>query len=137
MECLLLYGPPWGPDDPDDSNGPKQEIKDVLYLQYEHINEGDYDDAYALFADRSQQSVSLEQYEAFFKDRPGYALDPYNVTNVDLQSDDAATVEVVFTADSAVAEPQKIVVDQQIVREDGQWRVVMREEQIDIFHASD
>jgi hypothetical protein len=47
------------------------------------------------------------------------------------------TAEVVFTTDSAVAEPQKFVVDQQIVREDGQWRVVMRDQQVDIFLATD
>jgi hypothetical protein len=46
-------------------------------------------------------------------------------------------VEVVFTADSAVAKPEKFVRDQQIVRDDGQWRVVMRDEQIAIFHAAD
>lgn len=84
-----------------------------------------------------QQIVSLEQYKAFFEDRPGYAVDPYNVTHVDFQGDDATTVEVVFTTDSAVAEPQKFVVDQQIVREDGQWRVVMRDQQIDFFDEPD
>ncbi len=128
--------PPGGGGGPS-GKGPEQAIKDVLYLQYRHINQGDYDDAYALFADRSQQSVSLEQYEAFFEERPGYAVDPYEITHVDVRSDDTATVEVVFTADSVVAEPQKFVVDQQIVREDGQWRVVMRDAQIGIFHATD
>jgi hypothetical protein len=134
---LVLIWSPWAGGPPSDRAGPEQAIKEVLYQQYRHINQGDYNDAYALFADRSQQSVSLEQYTAFFEARPGYAVDPYKITHVDVQSEDAATVEVVFTADSAVAKPEKFVRDQQIVREDRQWRVVMRDEQIEIFHAAD
>jgi hypothetical protein len=137
LAILVPIWRPWAGDPPSDGEGPEQAIKAVLYQQYRHINQGDYDDAYALFADRSQQSVSLEQYTAFFEARPGYAVDPYKITHVDVQSEDAATVEVVFTADSAVAKPEKFVRDQQIVREDGQWRVVMRDEQIEIFHAAD
>jgi hypothetical protein len=137
VSALALWNPWDGGNPPPDGEGPEQAIKDVLYLQYRQINAGDYDDAYALFADRSQQIVSLRQYKAFFNDRPGYTVDPYKITNVNIQSDDTATVEAVFTVDSAVSEPETYEVERQVVREDGQWRVVMRDVQIKRFQAAD
>src|SRR3989337_2049414 len=47
-------------DESDDSEG--QSPEDVLALQYEYINRGDFEEAYSLFAGQSQREVSLEQY---------------------------------------------------------------------------
>jgi uncharacterized protein YcfL len=39
----------------------EQSPEDVLALQYEFINSGDFEEAYALVAQQSRQEVSLEQ----------------------------------------------------------------------------
>jgi hypothetical protein len=134
----LLYSA--GIFSPKNEDGPsrsatEQEIVEMLDKYYRNINQGDYDEVYALFADRSQQIISLEEYEAWYKTRPGYSLDPYKILEIDVQSDDRATVEVKVTPDSAESEPQELLVEQTVVREEGEWRVIMRDDQIEAFQS--
>ena len=44
--------------------------EDVLALQYEYINRGDFQKAYSLFAEQSRREVSLGQYRAFLRPTP-------------------------------------------------------------------
>jgi hypothetical protein len=50
----------------------EQPPEDVLALQYEYINNGDFEEAYALFAEQSRREVSLAQYRAFFEANAPY-----------------------------------------------------------------
>ena len=70
--------------------------EDVLALQYRLINAGDYEGAYALFADQSKQIVSPEQYRAFFEANAPYAVSDYSFPSVDVRGD-AATIGAAFT----------------------------------------
>src|SRR4028118_148153 len=56
----------------------EQSPEDVLALQYEYINSGDFEEAYALFAGQSQREVSLEQYRAIFEANAPYSVTDYS-----------------------------------------------------------
>lgn len=119
----------------DESNAPPdQSPEDVLALQYEYLNRGDFDKAYSLFAEQSQQEVSLAQYRAFFEDNAPYSVTDYSFSPAQVQ-DDSATVDAVFTANSAAGSEQ-LQRTQRFVRENGKWRVVMRPEQVAAFTAT-
>jgi hypothetical protein len=109
----------------------EQAPEDVLAAQYEYINSADYENAYALFAEQSQQLVSLEQYSAFFEANAPYLVSDYSFPSVQVQGE-TATVEVAFTASWAGGEGQ-FNKTQQLVQEDGGWRVVMRDDQVAAF----
>jgi micrococcal nuclease len=104
---------------------------DVLAAQYQYINNGEYEKAYALFDARSQQVVSLEQYEAYFLNNAPYSIDEYSFPSVDV-SGDAASVTADLSVSSSTGEDRYHVI-QQLVREDGSWRVVVRDEQVAAF----
>jgi micrococcal nuclease len=108
--------------------------KEVLTSQYQHINTGDYKAAYALFDAQSQQTVSLAQYKAYFRNNAPYSIDRYSFPSVDVNGDSAAV-----TADLSVhssAGHDRYRVNQRLVRQDGGWRVVMRDEQVASFTAA-
>ena len=107
--------------------------EDVLALQYRLINAGDYEGAYALFAEQSKQLVSLEQYEAYFEANAPYSIMDYSFLSVDDRGDDA-TVEAALTANSDSGQ-ESYEVTQSLVREGVVWRVVMRDEQASTFIA--
>jgi hypothetical protein len=108
-----------------------QSPEDVLASQYEHINLGEYGKAYALFAEQSQQLVSPEQYRAFFEANAPYLIANHSFPSMQVQGE-TATVDVVLTTSSAGGEDQ-YQITQQLVREDGRWRVVMRDAQVATF----
>src|SRR5215207_9969330 len=73
-----------------DTTPPQEESpKEVLASQYEHINTGDYQAAYALFDSQSHQIVSLKQYKAYFEDNSPYSIDRYSFTSVNVNGDSA------------------------------------------------
>ncbi len=51
----------------------EQSPEDVLALQYEYINSGDFEEAYTLFAEQGRREVSLAQYMAFFEANAPYS----------------------------------------------------------------
>ncbi len=108
-----------------------QPLVDVLALQYQYINAGDYESAYALFDETSKQEISLEQYKAFFEANAPYSLTDYSFPSASVQGD-TGTVEATFTANSLSGQEQRQVT-QQFVREGTEWRVLMREEQVVTF----
>jgi len=114
---------------------PETSPEDVLALQYERINGGNFPGAYALFASQSQQEVSLNQYRAFFEANAPYSVTNYSFSPAQVQGD-SATVDGNFTVNSAGGTEQ-LQRTQQFVRENGEWRVLLRPEQIAAFTALD
>ncbi len=109
--------------------------EDVLALQYEYINRGDFEQAYSLFAQQSRQEVSLGQYRAFFEANAPYSVTDYSFPSVRTQGD-SATVDAAFTVNSAGGTEQ-LQRTQQLVRENEDWRALMRPEQIAAFSATE
>jgi hypothetical protein len=106
--------------------------EDILALQYQYINADNYEAAYSLFAEESKQLVSLEQYRAFFENAGYYELVDYTFLSVEAEGD-AATVVTDYAVSRGIAGEEQYQRTQQLVREDGGWRVVMREEQVGTF----
>ncbi len=109
----------------------QQSPEETLALQYRHINAGDYESAYALFAEQSKQAVPPEQYRAFFEENAPYSVTDYSFPSVEVDGE-TATVEAEFTVNSASGQ-ESYERTQQLVREGGQWRVVMRADQAAAF----
>jgi hypothetical protein len=107
---------------------------EVLALQYEYINRGDFQQAYSLFDQQSRQEVSLEQYRAFFEANAPYSVTDYSFSPAQEQGN-SATVDSEFTVNSASGVEQ-LQRTQRFVRENGEWRVVMRPEQVAAFTAT-
>lgn len=105
--------------------------EETLVLQYQRINSGDFAGAYELFAERSKQVISLEQYTAFFEANAPYSLTDYSFPSVVVRGE-AATVRAAFTVNSPAGQEflERI---QELACEDGIWRAVMREEQAAAF----
>src|SRR5215216_810886 len=130
-------------DEEGGGSAPKQETtppqekspKEVLASQYEHINAGDYKAAYALFDTQSHQIVSLKQYKAYFRNNSPYSIDHYSFTSVNVNGD-SATVKADLSVYSSTGNDH-YQVSQQLVRQDGGWRVVMRDEQAASFTSTE
>jgi len=74
--------------------------EDVLALQYEYINTGDFEQAHSLFAQQSRREVSLGQYRAFFEANAPYSVTDYSFSSVRMQGN-SASVDAAFTVNSA------------------------------------
>ena len=107
--------------------------EETLALQYEYINKGDFEKAYSLFAEQSRREVSSEQYRVFFEVNAPYSVTDYSFSPAQTQGD-SATVDTVFTANSVVGS-ERLQRTQRFVLENGEWRVVMRPDQVAIFTA--
>src|SRR5919107_764114 len=113
----------------------EQPPEDVLALQYEYINNGDFEEAYSLFDEQSRREVSLAQYRAFFEDNAPYSVTDYSFVPVRVRGD-SASVDVEFTVTSASG-VERLERTQEFVCERGEWRVVMRPEQVVAFTVTD
>jgi micrococcal nuclease len=120
-----------GPAPTQQTSSRGQSPEEVLASQYQHINAGDYEAAYELFDNRSQQLVSLEQYRAYFVSVAPYEITSYSFASEQVQGDTASVV-VDLAVSSSTGEDQYRVT-QRMVREDGSWRVIMRDEQVASF----
>src|SRR5918994_5059485 len=109
--------------------------EDVLAFQYEYINSGDFEEAYELFAEQSQREVTLAQYSTFFEDNAPYSVTDYSFVPVRLGGD-SARVDAEFTVTSASG-VERLIRTQEFVCERGDWRVVMRPEQVAVFTAGE
>jgi micrococcal nuclease len=105
--------------------------ENVLASQYQHINAGDYQAAYKLFDNQSQQLVSSEQYRAYFTSVAPYEITSYSFPSVRIQGETASLVVDLAVSSSAGQDSYRVT--QRMVREDGSWRVTMREEQVASF----
>jgi hypothetical protein len=113
----------------------EQPPEDVLALQYEYINSGDFEEAYELFAEQSRREVSLAQYRAFFEDNAPYSVTDYSLVPVRVRGD-SARVDAEFTVTSASG-VERLERTQEFVCESGEWRVLMRPEQVVVFTAEE
>ncbi|CAA9457910.1 MAG: hypothetical protein AVDCRST_MAG25-383 [uncultured Rubrobacteraceae bacterium] len=120
-------------NDPEESDAPAPD--EVLASQYEHINSSDYGAAYDLFDDRSRALISPEQYEAYFAAAAPYEITDYSFPTVEVQRDEASVVADLAVSSSSGEESYEVT--QELVREGGKWRVVMRDEQVASFAAAD
>lgn len=103
----------------------------ILDIQYRHINEGEYEFAYAFFSDRSKALITPEQYRAYFEANAPYLVTDYSFPSVEVDGE-VATVDVAFTSTSAGV-TDRLYRTQELACELGSWRVVMRDEQVAIF----
>lgn len=106
--------------------------EETLALQYQYINEGDYEAAYDLFTEQSKQLVSPEQYRAYFENAGYYNIVDYAFLSVQVEGD-TATIVTDYVVSSGIAGEEQYQRTQQVVMEDEAWRVVMRDEQVGIF----
>ena len=106
----------------------------MLASQYRHITSGDYEAAYDLFDDGSRELVSLGEYSAFFESASPYEIANYSFPSVRVQRDEASVVADLAVSSSDGEESYEVT--QELVREDGNWRVVMRNEQVASFAAA-
>ena len=113
----------------------EQPPEEILALQYQYINEGNYEAAYSLFAEQSKQLVSPEQYRAFFENAGYYDITDYTFLSVQAEGD-VATIVTDYTVSSGIAGIEQYQRTQQLVGEGGNWRVVMRAEQVGIFSGT-
>lgn len=104
----------------------------TLALQYQYLNEGNYDDAYNLFAEQSKQLVSVEEYRAWFENAGNYQITNFSFPTVQVE-DNTATVVADLTATSDATGGDQYQRTQEMQLEDGSWRVVMRGEQVELF----
>jgi micrococcal nuclease len=122
-------------DEPESATDPANPAPDeVLVSQYQHINSGDYGAAYDLFDERSRELVSLDQYKAYFALATPYEITSYAFPSVRAQGDEASVVADLAVSSSDGDESYEVT--QELVREDGDWRVVMRDEQVASFAAA-
>src|SRR5919107_2295312 len=101
----------------------EQPPEDVLALQYEYINNGDFEEAYSLFDEQSRREVSLAQYRAFFEDNAPYSVTNYSFVPVRVRGD-SASVDAEFTVTSASG-VERLERTQEFVCERGDWRGVV------------
>ncbi len=96
---------------------------------------GDFEEAYALFAEQSRREVSLAQYSTFFEDNAPYSVTDYSFSPPEIEGD-SASLEAEFTVTSASG-VERLERTQEFVREGGYWRVVMRPDQVSAFTVTD
>jgi hypothetical protein len=107
------------------------EPEEVLASQYEHINAGAYGAAYKLFDDQSQRAISLGKYKAYFASVAPYEITGCSFPSVQTQGDEASVVVDLDVSSSEGEDAYRVT--QRLVREDGAWRLVMRDEQTASF----
>jgi hypothetical protein len=122
--------------DPEENSSPTQTApEDILAEQYRYINQGRYERAYDTFTPQSQEIVSLDQYIAFFEANAPYTVDGYSFTSTGVQGD-TAVIDTTITVTSANVSDYSYSVTQEMVRTGGDWRAIMRDDQIESFTGS-
>ncbi len=110
--------------------------EDVLALQYEHVNAGDYEAAYDLLTEQSKQLVSLGQYSTWFEDTGNYQIVDFSFPTAQVE-DDTATLVADLSVTSDTAGEEQYQATQEMQLENESWRIVLRDEQVDTFAGVD
>lgn len=124
--------PPEGEDEAPQERKPE----DVLTLQYEHINSADYEAAYDLFTNQSKDRVSLEQYSTWFQEAGNYQITNFSFPTVQVEEDTATLIADVSVTSNTAGEEQ-YQATQEMELENGNWRIVMRDGQVETFAGVD
>jgi len=115
-----------------DPRGPRPE--EILALQYEYTNMTAWEQAYALFAQKSKDEVSEQEYAAYFpKAAPNSSVIEYSFPSVVVHGDHA-TIERVFTG-ATPKERSQSKATQEAVREEADWRILMRSDQVKAYKS--
>ena len=115
---------------PEEQDPEEPAPEDTLALQYRYVNEGNYDAAYSLFTEQSQQLVSLDEYKAFFENAGYYEITTYSFPSVQVEGD-TATLAIDLATSSGATGDEQIQTTQQMSLTDEGWRVIMRDGQIE------
>jgi hypothetical protein len=113
----------------EDSQGPRPE--EILALQYELGNMYEWEEAYDLFAQESQDRVSRGQYVSFWEGTEDNAVTDYAFPSIEVEGDHASVESVITGATESKDVQDKRT--QEFVREEEGWRIVMRERQVRLF----
>jgi len=113
----------------EDPQGPRPE--EILSLQYEYNNMTVYEQSYELFAQETKDRVSEQMYVSGQKEYDVAAFMEYSFPSVDVQADRATVERVATYANKEETGQDKAT--QELVLEDDGWRVVMRDEQYELF----
>jgi len=105
--------------------------EEVLALQYEYTNMQSWDLAYDLFAERTEGSVSEELYTRVNTDDVPSTITEYSFPSVEVQGDNASIERINTT--SSEGEASQTSATQEAVLEDGAWRILMRDDQIEFY----
>lgn len=113
-------------------NTPELSPSETLGAQYDYMGSGQYEEAYYMLAEQSQRLVSLEQYVGSFPS--SYEVSEYSVNSEQINGD-TATVQADLVVSDSQRGVQRYPVTQEFVLVDGEWRVILRDEQVEIFTA--
>jgi hypothetical protein len=107
---------------------------ETLAMQYEFYNVEQYGAAYDLFDSESRQKFTLAQYEAGSSEEyKRYPISSYAFPSVRIHGDRAEVERVLTLYDKKNFEPITDRKTQQFVREDGVWRIIARDSQVEFF----
>lgn len=113
-------------------NTPELSPSETLRVQYDYMGSGQYEEAYYMLAEQSQRLVSLEQYVAFFPS--SYEVSEYSVNSEQINGDTATVQADVVVTDSQRG-VQQYPITQEFVLVEDEWRVILRDEQVETFTA--
>jgi hypothetical protein len=104
--------------------------EEILALQYEYNNMTAFEQAYGLFAQETKDRVPVQKYASVQWEGTLAFLD-YSFPSIDLRGD-RATIDRVATYTNG-EETGQDKATQEMVLEAGGWRIVMRDEQYELF----
>lgn len=113
-------------------NTPELSPSETLGAQYDYMGSGQYEEAYYMLAEQSQRLVSLEQYVAFFPS--SYEVSEYSVNSEQINGD-TATVQADLVVTDSQRGVQQYPITQEFVLVEDEWRVILRDEQVETFTA--
>jgi hypothetical protein len=113
-------------------NTPELSPSETLGAQYDYMGSGQYDEAYYMLAEQSQRLVPLEQYVGFFPS--SYEISEYSVNSEQINGD-IATVQADLVVSDSQRGVQQYPITQEFVLVEDEWRVILRDEQVETFTA--
>jgi hypothetical protein len=114
------------------------EADEILALQYEYLNCGYFSLAYDLFASESKAQFSEEQYVTAMstgtsEEWKRYPVSDFAFPRVTVEGDHAEVERIITTYDNKNYASSQERRTQELIKEDGQWRIVARPEQVTFY----
>lgn len=111
---------------------------ETMALHWEYLNVGYFALAYELFATSSQQQFSSEQYQTAMTTGTSeqwrrYPISDYAFPSVRVEGDHATVERIYTTYDNKRFEFSQQRKTQELVKEDGAWRIIARPDQVSYF----